>query len=170
HPQSVDGQLAAADAALTAQLWGEARHHLERAAATAPQPSRRLCQLMARLEDGEKGNAAAARLWLDRALAAPPAACYVCARCGGSDAQWQPLCRHCGAFDTLAWRPAPSAGAIVPPASATAPGAELPSALMPPGAAQPAPGVPQSAVPQSAVPQSSVVGASGLASPAQSDI
>src|SRR5437764_12128568 len=67
-------------------------------------PSRRVCLMMARLEQGESGNAQAARDWLDRAIGAPPDPCYICGVCGGESAEWQPLCPVCGAFDTLTWR------------------------------------------------------------------
>lgn len=154
NPQAEESCLAVGEAALAAQLWGEARRCLELAAAEAAAgsgrgPSRRICRLMARLEEDEKGDAAAARLWLDRALGAPPDPRYICARCGGGSPDWQPLCRHCGGFDTLEWgRPPPSnAAAIAPPAEIGAP-------LMLPAAAIPA----------------TEAAASGLAAPPQSDI
>ena len=80
NPEAAESHLAIAEAALAAQLWGEARRHLTLADAGAPPagPSRRLCLLMARLEESEDGNAAAARDWLDRAIGAPPDPCYVC--------------------------------------------------------------------------------------------
>jgi HemY protein len=157
NPAAEESRLAVAEAALAAQLWGEARRHLDLAAEAAPEtapetatggPSRRLCRLMAQLEESEMGDTAAARRWLDRALAAPPDACYVCSRCGGDSADWLPLCRHCGAFDTLEWRrPASdSAAAIAPPAEIGAP-LMLPSPPLPAAAA-----------------------GSGLAAPPQSDI
>jgi HemY protein len=106
NPAASESHIAVAEAALAAQLWGEARHHLGQvvvAAAPAP-PSRRLCLLMARLEEGEHGDGGRAREWLDRALGAPPDAVYVCARCGSETADWHSLCGHCHSFDTLAWR------------------------------------------------------------------
>ncbi len=104
NPEATESHLAIAEAALAAQLWGEARRHLGLAAALPSGPSRRLCRLMARLEEQESGNAAAARAWLDRAVGAPRDPCYVCRRCGGESAEWQSLCGECGSFDTLVWR------------------------------------------------------------------
>ncbi|HTV88837.1 MAG TPA: heme biosynthesis HemY N-terminal domain-containing protein [Stellaceae bacterium] len=111
NPRSVESRLAAAEAALDARLWGEARRHLDPDVATAAasgadreQPSRRLCLAMARLEEGASGDLAAARRWLDRALGAPPEPSYICRRCGAAAAQWQALCQACGAYDTLAWQ------------------------------------------------------------------
>lgn len=122
NPEAAESRLAIAEAALAAQLWGEARRQLGLAAAAAPPPgpSRRLCRLMARLEEGEAGNMPAARDWLDRAIGAPPDSCHICTRCGDATADWQALCRECGGFDTLLWQ-CPAAGrrpAIASPAAA----------------------------------------------------
>ncbi len=149
NPDSSESHLAVAEAALLAQLWGEARRHLALAIAAAPMPessspgssspgssslgpSRRLCRLMARLEESEAGNMPAAREWLDRAIGAPPDPCYVCTQCGGESPEWQTLCRECGGFDTLLWRSPPSSDTanIAPMASAGAP-LMLPSPEMP---------------------------------------
>ena len=123
NPDSPESAIALAEAALAAQLWGEARRHLGRAIGTAPQAaSRRLCLLMARVEESEQLGTENARPWLDRALTAPPDPEYVCARCGGAYPQWQALCAHCEHFDTQRWRvpaiavprPAPAARQPIP--------------------------------------------------------
>jgi HemY protein len=86
NPEAEESRLAIADAALAAQLWGEARRHLGLAVAAAANagspggPSRRLCLLMARLEESEPGDPAAARDWRDRAIGAAPDPCYVCSQ------------------------------------------------------------------------------------------
>jgi HemY protein len=145
NPEAAESHLAIAEAALAAQLWGEARRHLALAEAAAPPagPSRRLCLLMARLEESENGDTAASRVWLDRAVGAPPEPCYVCGQCGGESADWQSLCGACGAFDTLRWgspahrgaanRPIPLAAApsILPAADNPALLPALPSRLAP---------------------------------------
>ena len=114
NPASVESAVALAEAALAAQLWGEARRHLGRVvAAQADAPSRRVCLLMARLEESEHPQENRAREWFDRALTAPPDPRYVCTRCGAESAEWDALCGHCHGFDTLAWRSAlPAASAI----------------------------------------------------------
>jgi HemY protein len=122
--------LAVAEAALEAQLWGEARRHLDRAlSAPAPPliarlpkpasfsvtptpdenpslagPTPRLCLMMARLEEAEHGIGPGSREWLDRAVTAMPDPRYICATCGGESLEWRSLCPHCGSFDALAWR------------------------------------------------------------------
>jgi len=105
NPEAAESHVAIAEAALVAQLWGEARRHLSLAEAAAPPagPSRRLCLLMARLEEGEAGDTGAGRSWLDRAVMAPSDPCYVCGQCGNDGAEWQPVCPQCGGFDTLRW-------------------------------------------------------------------
>jgi HemY protein len=108
NPTTRESHVAVAEAALDAQLWGEARRHLEEAMEGAP--TTRLCLLMARLEEAEHGEPGAAREWLDRAVTAPPDPRYLCASCGGESLEWRSLCPHCGAFDELSWR-APAAAA-----------------------------------------------------------
>jgi HemY protein len=130
NPDARETHLAVAEAALDAQLWGEARRYLEQAlSAPSPPfiaklpnpapfratpgpvenasltgPTPRLCLMMARLEEAEHGVGSGSREWLDRAVTAMPDPRYVCATCGGESLEWRPLCPHCGSFDTLAWR------------------------------------------------------------------
>jgi HemY protein len=150
NPDARETHLAVAEAALDAQLWGEARRHLERAlSAPAPPfiarlpnpapfratpdpdenasltgPTPRLCLMMARLEEAEHGAGPGSREWLDRAVTAMPDPRYICAACGGESLEWRSLCPHCGSFDALAWRT---------PAWA-APGGTLPILAKPPSA------------------------------------
>jgi HemY protein len=151
NPDARETHLAVAEAALDAQLWGEARRHLEQALnAPAPPfiarlpnpapvavppaadenpspagPTPRLCLMMARLEEAEHGLGAEAREWLDRAVTAMPDPRYVCASCGGESLEWRSLCPHCGSFDTLSWRtPAWAAAGSTLPMLAKPPNAE----------------------------------------------
>ena len=71
HPES---HLALAEAALDADLWGEARRHLKAAGSEGDNPSPRLCRLMARLEESEHGDLELAHHWLARAAEASEAA------------------------------------------------------------------------------------------------
>ena len=104
HPES---HVAAAQSALEARLWGEARRHLAAAGGTenALSPSPRICRLMAELEQAEHNDLPAARMWLARAAttqAQDPA--YACTVCGGDVAAWASLCPHCRSFDSIEWR------------------------------------------------------------------
>jgi HemY protein len=135
NPEANESHLAIAEAALAAGLWGEARRHLERAAAAAAipgvstGPSRGLCLLMARLEESEPGDAAAARDWRERAIGAPADPAYLCRQCGGDSPEWLALCPKCGGFDTLAWRSPPSGPRSIPGAIIAQP-ADADAALM----------------------------------------
>lgn len=94
--------LVLAEAALAADLWGEARKHLialvERGEAT-----RSAFRLLAKLEQREKTTADQATKWLSRAIDAPADPAWLCRNCGGTHQDWQALCRHCGAFNALEW-------------------------------------------------------------------
>ena len=139
NPSARESALALAEAALAAQLWGEARRYLERAIAAEPPPfavipsnsgvvplpplpaigvvsgglaraTPRICLMMARLAEMEHGDPARMHEWLDRAVHALPDPRYVCAGCGGETTEWRSLCPRCGAFDELAWRTPASTG------------------------------------------------------------
>src|SRR5262249_39755268 len=63
-----------------------------------------LCRLMARLEEGERGDLVAARRWLMAATDAPPDPVWVCSHCSTAAAEWTARCSHCGEFDSLSWK------------------------------------------------------------------
>jgi HemY protein len=92
-----------AEAALAADLSGEARRHLmalvERGEAT-----RSDYRLLAQLERRDGGKEELATKWLSHAIDAPADPAWLCRVCGGSHEEWQALCRHCGAFDALEWQ------------------------------------------------------------------
>ncbi|MCK6449851.1 MAG: heme biosynthesis protein HemY [Alphaproteobacteria bacterium] len=110
HPES---RLALAEAALAAQLWGEARRHLDSLLGT-PEPPARACRLMAEIVKSEHGDLVAAESWRARADQAAPDACWVCDKCGAQAQRWSANCGHCGAFDSLSHR-APTRIAVLPP-------------------------------------------------------
>lgn len=101
-PGAAEAHLAMAGAALEGGLWGEARTHLNAAMETGL-ATRSVYILMARLEEEEKGDAAAVREWLARAASAPADPAWVCGECGHVAARWTPHCSKCQGFDTLAW-------------------------------------------------------------------
>jgi HemY protein len=117
NPRHRESHLAVAEAALAAGLWGEGRSHLAAVAETEPAASAggntaRLCRLMARLEEGERGDPAAVRRWLMMAAEAPADPAWTCDRCGTPAGEWQARCSQCGAFDSLVWRAAPQRTAL----------------------------------------------------------
>jgi len=103
NPDHPDSRLALGVALLEAKLWGAARTHLE--AAAAEDPPARICQAMARLEEQEGGDPAAARAWLLRTGTAEPDPAWVCSGCGAASPDWAPLCGRCRAIGSFDWRP-----------------------------------------------------------------
>lgn len=137
NPQHRESRLALAEAALAAGLWGEARGHLAKVQdAERDLPSARLCRLMARLEDGERGDAAATRRWLIAAAEAQPDPAWTCSACGSQNVEWQARCPRCGAFDSLTWQAPPRPAALALAATALPP---LPGPAAPVEAPSPAP-------------------------------
>jgi HemY protein len=110
RPDHPEGHLALAEAALAAELWGEARAHLGQAADRGLTP--RVCRLLSDLEEAEHANIAESRKWLERAASAEPDPAWVCDGCGAVSASWTARCAACGAFDSIAWRAPPRAAAV----------------------------------------------------------
>ena len=127
RPESPELLPVLGEAALAAQLWGSARGHLMKALAEAP--SRRIYRLLSDVEIGEHDDAVAARNWLTKAEEAPDDPAWVCGQCGTAHAVWTALCRHCGAFGSLAWR-TPAAPRLPAPTQPM----QTPVALAPPAA------------------------------------
>ena len=107
-PSAPDAHIAMAVAALEAQLWGQARAHLQ-AAMDGGRATRTVLALMARLEEEDHGDKDAARTWLARAATAPADPAWVCDQCGHVEAHWAPHCPKCQGFDSLAWATPPGA-------------------------------------------------------------
>jgi len=101
-PNDAESHIAVARAALDAQLWGEARQHLNKALEI--KPSRRLYRLLADLERSEHNDEDAARAWLAQAASAPSDPSWTCDACNAVSHSWGGLCGHCGAFDSLEWK------------------------------------------------------------------
>lgn len=116
NPDHAESHMALAQAALEAELWGEARTHLE-AVLNAPDGggyAGRALRLMAAVEDGEGANPGMARDWLMRAATAGPDKAWVCTTCGNAVATWAVTCSNCGTFDGYAWRTPPHAEPLAP--------------------------------------------------------
>lgn len=145
NPTHRESLLALAEANLEAGLWGEVRRHLGHLITLADEdpPRAQVCRLMARLEEAERGDAAASRRWLERAAVAPPDPAWVCDNCGAVATRWSANCGSCQAFDSLGWRLPRRVGVI---AAAEAPGdlpliaaRAAPATAASPAAAEPAP-------------------------------
>lgn len=105
-PDHAESLLAVAVSAMDAHLWGEARGQLQKAA--AQHPTRRVFNLLARLERNERNDEMAARAWLAKGASAPADPSWICSSCGTAATVWAGRCPHCGAFDSLEWTAASS--------------------------------------------------------------
>lgn len=92
-----------AEAALGADIWGEARRQLI-ALVSRNEATQSVYKLLARLERRETGNEQAALQWLTKAAEAAPDPVWLCRACGGSHEEWLAVCTHCGEFDGLEWQ------------------------------------------------------------------
>jgi HemY protein len=103
HPES---RILLAQVALDAGLTGEARHQIEAAQAEGLH-QRRLCLLLAEIEEQENGNTEAGRLAqreaLRRAAVAEPDPHWQCTNCHTDHAAWHPKCDTCAGVGTLQW-------------------------------------------------------------------
>lgn len=97
------GLLALAEAALAADIWGEARRYLM-ALVASNQATQGAYRLLAKLERRESGDEKASMQWLAKAVEAPPDPAWLCSSCGGAHGRWQATCPSCNAFATLEWR------------------------------------------------------------------
>jgi HemY protein len=113
NPGDIESHLALAQASLDANLWGEARRHLETASGT--NPSVRVCRMMAEVEERAHADQAKVHDWLARAADAPADRAWRCSACGAHHESWRPVCESCGAFGTLQWRAPGTFGQILPP-------------------------------------------------------
>ena len=100
HPE---GQLALARAAIDAKDFATARDALK--PLLVETPTRRVCLAMAALEDGEHGDAAAARAWLTRAVHAPRDRAWVAD--GFVSEHWAALSPISGRLDAFEWKVPP---------------------------------------------------------------
>lgn len=75
-------------------------------------PTTRTMTLMAAIERGEGSDDSTVKAWLAKALTVSRGPQWVCENCGHIQADWQPLCGNCEAFDTLAWKDTPAPEAL----------------------------------------------------------
>jgi HemY protein len=107
QPGALESELALAEQAIAAKQWQPARSALERAQKLGPTAS--VYRLLAELEQAE-GNGEKARLWLAKAVDAPPDPAWLCETTGEAQAQWSAFGPD-RRFDSLRWGSPPK---IVP--------------------------------------------------------
>lgn len=101
RPQSEEGHLALARAAMECQLWGEARYALEQVGKIRPCP--RLFRLADMLETRSGLSVREGRSWLDLADDASPERAWTCRLTGRVYDRWSPIAEPHGAFNTIIW-------------------------------------------------------------------
>lgn len=103
HPES---RLLLARVALDAGLTGEARHQVEIAEKEGLK-QRRLCLILAEIEEQERGDTEVGRLAqrdaLRRAATAEPDPHWQCTTCRSDHAVWHSKCHVCGGVGTIQW-------------------------------------------------------------------
>lgn len=106
NPTQPESRLLLAQVALDAGLTGEARHQIEVAEAEGIL-QRRLCLLLAEVEEQERGDTEAGRLAqrdaLRRATTAEPDPHWQCTNCRSDHAAWHPKCQICASIGTIQW-------------------------------------------------------------------
>jgi HemY protein len=106
NPTHLESRILLAQVALDAGLTGEARHQIEAAGAEG-RHQRRLCLLLAEVEEQERGNTEAGRLAqrdaLRRAATAEPDPHWQCMNCNTVQPAWHPKCSACGSMATIRW-------------------------------------------------------------------
>jgi HemY protein len=101
RPESPEANLAMAQAAMEASLWGEARGHIERAELITQDS--RIYKLRAEVEKRSVHDDAEAVFWLEKADEAPEPRTWVCCETGRIYPEWSPIAEPHGAFNTIVW-------------------------------------------------------------------
>ncbi|MFC6688900.1 heme biosynthesis protein HemY [Jhaorihella thermophila] len=110
HPHHPETRLLMAELNVVAEDFPEARRALGDLAEKGGDA--RVYTLMAAIERGEGSPDTVVKGWLARALTAPRGPQWVCGKCHQINAEWGPVCEHCGAFDTLSWTTPPTPEAV----------------------------------------------------------
>jgi HemY protein len=100
NPRHRESRVLMAEQSVVLKRWDEARNLLEPLAEDFS--SARVCNLMAELAQGED-DVLTAPLWRSRAARAGRITDWRCTRCNTTAPDWEAVCPHCGAFDTLKW-------------------------------------------------------------------
>jgi HemY protein len=106
NPANLESRVLLAQVALEAGLTGEARHQVE-IAETEGAKQRRLCLLLAEIEEQERGDTqagrAAQRDALRQAASAEPDPHWQCTSCHEDHTEWHPKCLTCREVGTIKW-------------------------------------------------------------------
>ena len=113
NEKAIESRIALAEAALAADIWGEARRHLM-ACVNDRTATQGVYKMLARLERRERHDEGAATMWLTKASEAAPDPVWLCRVCGGAHENWNPICKPCGSFDSMEWQSAGKSRGALP--------------------------------------------------------
>lgn len=99
-PGDAESQMAAANAAITDNLWGEAWQYL--AAAEKIRPNARLYRMWAQMEEKTSHSESAKRYW-EKAAHAAPDKVWTCTETGRIYEYWSAIAEPHGSFNTITW-------------------------------------------------------------------
>lgn len=102
YPHEPVSLLQLADAALKANIWGEARHYLT-SLINQGFTTKAVYRSLLRLEHHGTKNDPELIQWLSRSFEAFPDPIWLCCQCGGTHPEWSPRCSHCDEFNTIDW-------------------------------------------------------------------
>ncbi len=105
-PDSVQGQVAAAAAAIEGGMWGQARAYLAQAENLVPKHSgysAQLYRLRAKLEEKTTNDEKTIRRWLEKASESGPEPVWYCALTGNIYQSWHAFAPPHGSFNTIVW-------------------------------------------------------------------
>ncbi len=114
HPDDPETKMLLAELHIAAEDFPAARRAL--GDLMEETPTARALTIMAAVERGEGAEDKVVRGWLARAVTASRGPQWVCGNCRNVHAAWIPVCKSCGAFDTLAWT-VPEEGEVAMPES-----------------------------------------------------
>ena len=100
-PNSFDGNILVAKAAMAAGNLSRARNHLK--AALAIRETKSVCALMAELEKLEESDSSIIDQWRQRSVTSNSDKTWICDKCNASSDKWSINCNNCDSFDTLYW-------------------------------------------------------------------
>jgi HemY protein len=100
-PESVEGQLAVARAAIDQSLWGEAKAYL--AAAEKIYPVADIYRLRAEIEKRTTKNEEVVHNYLEKASEAPAGKVWYCKKTGHIYDRWSAVAEPHGTFNTIEW-------------------------------------------------------------------
>ena len=119
HPDHPETRMLLAELNIADEDFPAARRALGELA--TKDPTARAVTIMAAIERGEGADDAVVRGWLAKALTVRRGPAWVCGNCQHVQGRWAATCENCGAFDTLAWKEAPTPEVQMPAGSGMLP-------------------------------------------------